>query len=51
MTTYFRMPRFEVIIEENAVPVRFVKLLTADELTVMIKDKFINWRELVNIHT
>ena len=44
-----RMPRIDYEEEENGVIKRYIKQLTTDDLVVIIKDKFINWKDLVNI--
>jgi hypothetical protein len=36
-----RMPRFEVYIEKDT----YVKYMNMSELIIMVKDKFLNWRE------
>jgi hypothetical protein len=35
------MPRFEVFIEKDT----YVKYMNMSEIIIMVKDKFLNWRE------
>jgi len=42
------MPRAELVVPDDVGGDKtFVKILNTDEMTVLIKDSFINWKDLV----
>lgn len=43
------MPRAEITINEENIKPKFIMYLTPDDMIVLVKDKFINWKELVYI--
>jgi hypothetical protein len=43
------MPKARLDLEENGIPVTYVKYLENQTLSILIKDKMQNWKDLVLI--
>jgi hypothetical protein len=44
---FIRMPKAVLEIEKDGVTKTYQKYLNVEEMTLLIKDKFTNWKELV----
>jgi hypothetical protein len=43
----YRMPRAEIVLLDEVNKPTFIMNLNSDDMIVLVKDKFISWKELV----
>jgi hypothetical protein len=41
------MPRVELVINENGKEDKFIMYINSDDMTILVKDKYLNWKDLV----